>query len=132
MSGAPVGKDKSGARASGPKRAGRFQMPRGGFRSPEGECREQVVRVLGIGDRYARCRQTRAVEEGKYEGGVGTEGGRNKCASCMGGGIRALGGTRRMGSEKTSGGMSGRTRHIGRTQSVRTRVASRRGKSSLC
>ena len=42
-------------------------------------------------------RQTRAVEEGTDEGGVGTEGGRNKRAGCMGGGIRALGGTRRMG-----------------------------------
>jgi len=56
-----------------------------------------VVRVLGIGDGYAGCRQTRAVEEGKDEGGVGTEGGRNKRAGFMGGGIRALGGTRRMG-----------------------------------
>ena len=65
MSGAPVGKDKSGSRASASKGAG--------------------------------CRQTRAVEEGKDEGGVGTEGGRNKRAGCMGGGIRALGGTRRMG-----------------------------------
>ena len=52
-------------------------MPRGGFRSPEGEGRGQVVWVLGIGDGYAGCRQTRAVEEGKDEGGVGTEGGRN-------------------------------------------------------
>ena len=33
----------------------------------------------------------RAVED---EGGVGTEGGRNKGAGCMGGEIRVLGGTR--------------------------------------
>jgi len=72
-------------------------MPRGGFRSPEGEGRWQVVRVLGIGDGYAGCCQTRAVEEGKNEGGVRTEGSRNKRAGCMGGRIRALGGTRRMG-----------------------------------
>ena len=97
MSGAPVGKDKSGSRASASKGPGQFQIPRGGFRSPEGECRGQVVRVLGIGDGYARCRQTRAVEEGKNEACVGTVGGRNKRAGCMGGGIRALGGTRRMG-----------------------------------
>ena len=97
MSGAPVGKDKSGSRASASKGAGQFQMPRGRFRSPEGEGRGQVVRVLGIGDGYPGCRQTRAVEEGKDEGGVGTEGGRNKRAGCMGGGIRVLGGTRRMG-----------------------------------
>ena len=68
-------------------------MPRGGFRSPEGEGRGQVVRVLGIGDGYTGCRQTRAVED---EGGVGTEGGHNKRAGCMGGEIRALGGTRHM------------------------------------
>ena len=97
MSGAPVGKDKSGLRASALKGAGRFQMPRGGFRSPEGEGRGQVVWVLGIGDGYAGCRQTRAVEEGKDEGGVGTEGSHNKGAGCMGGGIRALGGTRGTG-----------------------------------
>ena len=86
MSGAPVGKDKSGSRASTSKGARRFQMPLGGFRSPEGEGRGQVVRVLGIGDGYAGCRQTRAVEEVKDEGAVGTEGGRNKRAACMGGG----------------------------------------------
>ena len=97
MRGAPVGKDKSGSRASASKGAGRFQMPRGGFRSPEGEDRGQVVRVLGIGNGYVGCRQTRAVEEGKDEEGVGTEGGRNKPAGCMRGGIRAVGGTRRMG-----------------------------------
>ena len=39
MSGVPVWKDKSGLRASASKGAGRFQMPRGGFRSPEGEGR---------------------------------------------------------------------------------------------
>ena len=72
-------------------------MPRGGFRSREGEGRGQVVRVLGIGDGYAGCRQTRVVEEGKDEGGVGTEGGRNKRAGCMGGEIKTLGGTRGMG-----------------------------------
>ena len=97
MSGAPVGKDKSGLRASASKGAGRFQIQRGGFRSPEGEGRGQVVRVLGNGDGYAGCRQTRAVEKGKDEGCVGTEGSRNKPAGCMGGGIRVLGGTRRMG-----------------------------------
>jgi len=97
MSGAPVGKDKSGSRASASKGAGRFQMPRGGFRSPEGKGRGHVVQVLGIGDGYAGCHQTRAVEEGQNEGGVWTEGGRNKRAGCMGGEIRALGGTRRMG-----------------------------------
>ena len=53
--------------------------------------------MLGIGDGYARCCLTRAVEERKDEGGVGTEGGRNKGAGCMGGGRRALGGIRRMG-----------------------------------
>ena len=69
MSGAPVGKDKkSGSRTSAPKGAGRFQMPRGGFRSPEGEGRGQVVRVLEIGDGYAGCRQTRAVEEERMRG----------------------------------------------------------------
>ena len=57
----------------------------------------QVVRVVGIGHGYTGCRQTRAVEEGKHVGGVGIKGGRNKRAACMGGGIRALGGTRRMG-----------------------------------
>ena len=72
-------------------------MPGGGFRSPKGERKGQVVRVLGFGDGYAGCRQTRAVEEGKDEGGVGMEGSHNKCAGCMGGGIRAVGGTRRMG-----------------------------------
>jgi len=97
MSGALVGKDKSGSRASASKGAGRFQMPRGGFRSPEGEGRGQVVPVLGIVDGYAGCRQTRAVAERKDEGGVRTEGGHNKRAGSMGGGIRALGGTRRMG-----------------------------------
>jgi len=97
MSGAPVGKDTSGLRAFASKEAGRFQMPLGGFRSPEGEGRGHVVRGLGIGDGYAGCCQTRAVEEGKDEGGVGMEGGRNKRSGCMGGGIRALGGTRRMG-----------------------------------
>ena len=54
MSGVPVGKDKSGSRASASKGDGRFQMPQGGLRSPEGEGRGQVVRVLGIGDGYAR------------------------------------------------------------------------------
>ena len=97
MSGAPVGKDKSGSRASASKGAGRFEIPRGGFRSPKGAGRGQVVRVLGIGDGYAGCRQTRSVEVGKDEGGLGTEAGRNKRAGCMRGGIRALGGTRRMG-----------------------------------
>ena len=97
MSGALVGKDKSGSRASASKGAGRFQMPEGGFRSPEGEGRGQVVRVPGIGDGYAGCRQMRAVEEEKDEGSVGTGGGRNNRAGCMGGGIRALGGTRGMG-----------------------------------
>ena len=97
MSGAPVGIDKSGSRASTLKGAGRFEMPPGGFRSREGEGRGQVVPVRGIGDGYAGCRQTRGVEEGKNEGGVGMEGGRNKRARCMSGGIRALGGTRRMG-----------------------------------
>ena len=52
---------------------------------------------VGIGDGYTECRQTRAVEKGKDEGGVGTEDGRNKRAGCMRGGRRALGGTRRMG-----------------------------------
>ena len=97
MSGAPVGKVQTGSRASMSKGAGRFQMPGGGFRSPAGEGRGQVVRVLGIGDGYSGCRHTRAVEEGKDEGGVGMEGDRTKRAGCMGGGIRALGGTRRMG-----------------------------------
>ena len=96
MSGAPVGKDKSGSWVSAPKGPGRFQMPQGGFRSQEKEGRGQVVRVLGIGDGYTGCRQTRAVEEGKDMGGVGTEDGRNKRPECMGGGIRALGGTRLM------------------------------------
>ena len=72
-------------------------MPRVGFRSPDGEGRAQVVQVLGIGDGYAKCRQTRSVEERKDEGGVRTEGSRNKRAGCMGGEIRALGGARRMG-----------------------------------
>ena len=72
-------------------------MPWGGLRSLDGEGMGQVVRVLGIGNGYAGCCQMRAVEEGKNEGGVGTEGGRNKRAGYMGGGIRALGGTRRMG-----------------------------------
>ena len=71
-------------------------MPRGGFRPPEGAGRVPVVRVLGIGDGYAGCHETRAVEEGKDEGGVRTEGGRNKRAGCMGGRIRVLGGTRHM------------------------------------
>ena len=97
MSGALVGKDKSGSWASAWKGARRFQMPRGGFRSPKGEGSGQVVRVLGIGDGYAGCRQTRAVEEGKDEGGIGMEGGHHKRAGCMREGIRALGGTRRMG-----------------------------------
>jgi len=97
MGGAPVGKDKSGSRASGSKGARRFQMPQGQFRSPEGDGRGQVVRVQGIGDGYAGSRQTRAVEAGTDKGGVGTEGGRNKRAGCMGGGIRALRGTRPMG-----------------------------------
>ena len=97
MSSAPVRRDKSGSRASTSKGAGRIQMPRGGFRSPEGEGRGQVVRVLGIGDSYAGYRQKRPVEEGKDEGGVGTEGGRNKRAECMGVGIWVLGGTRPMG-----------------------------------
>ena len=69
MSGAPVGKDKiRGLRTSAPKGAGGFQKPRGGFRSPEGEGSGQVVRVLGIGDGYAGCRQTRAVEEERMRG----------------------------------------------------------------
>ena len=69
MSGAPVGKDKkSGLRTSALKGGGRFQMPRGGFRSPEGEGRGQVVWVLGIGDGYAGCRQTRVVEEERMRG----------------------------------------------------------------
>ena len=69
MSGAPVGKDKkSGLRTSAPKGAGRFQMPLGGFRSLEREGRGQVVRVLGIGNGYAGCRQTRAVEEERIRG----------------------------------------------------------------
>ena len=72
-------------------------MPWDGFRSPEGESRGQVVQVLGIGNRYTECRQTRSVEERKDEGGVRTEGGRNKCAGCMGEERWALGGTRRMG-----------------------------------
>ena len=72
-------------------------MPRGRFRSLEGEGRGQVVRVLGIRDRYAGCRQMRSVEERKDEWGVRTEGGRNKRTGCMGGEIRALGGARRMG-----------------------------------
>ena len=53
--------------------------------------------MLGSRDGYAGCHQTRAVEKGKNDGGVGTEGCRNKRAQCMGGGIRALGGTWRMG-----------------------------------
>ena len=65
--------------------------------SPEGEGRGQVVRVLRIGDGYAGCCQTRLVEEGKDEGVVGTEGGCNKRAGCMGGERRALQGTWRMG-----------------------------------
>ena len=69
----------------------------------------------GIRDGYAGCCQTRSVEEGKDEGVVGTEGGRNKHAGCMRGERRALGGTRRMGWKQTSGGRSGRTRRIGRT-----------------
>jgi len=96
MCGAPVGKDKSALRAFASKGAGRFQMPLGGLWSPEGEGRGQVVRVLGIRDGYAGCCQTRAVEEGKDEGGVGMEGGRNKRSGFMGGGISVLGGTRRM------------------------------------
>ena len=52
MSGAPVGKEKSGSRASASKGAGRFQMSWGGFRSPQGEGRGQVVRLLEIGDGY--------------------------------------------------------------------------------
>ena len=97
MRGALVGKDKSSSRASTLKGAGPFQMPRGGFRLLEGEDRGQVVRVLGIGDRYTICRQTRAVEKGKDVGGVGTEGGRKKRAKYIAGGLRVLGGTRRMG-----------------------------------
>ena len=53
--------------------------------------------MLGIGDGYAGCRQTRVVEQGEDEGGVGAEGSRNKRAGFMEGGRRALGGTRRMG-----------------------------------
>ena len=69
MSGATVGTDKkSGSSTSAPKGAGQFQMPQGGFRSPEGEGKGQVVRVLGIGDRYAGCRQIRAVEEERMRG----------------------------------------------------------------
>ena len=63
----------------------------------EGEGGGQVVRVLGIGNGYTRCLQMRAVDETKDEGAVGKEGGRNKRAGCMGGGIWALGGTRGMG-----------------------------------
>ena len=81
MSGAPVGKDKSGSSASASKRAGRFQMRRGGFTSPEGEGRGQVLRVLGIEDGYTGCHQTRAVEEGKDEGGSG---GRAAATSALG------------------------------------------------
>ena len=88
--------------------------------------------MLGIGDGYAGCRQMRAVEEGKDEGGIRPEGSRNKRAGCMGGGIRALGGTRRMGWEKPSGGQSGRTGRIGRKHSVRTLVASAGRKSFFC
>ena len=69
MSGALVGKDKKSTwKTSAPKGARRFQMPRGGFRSPEGEGRGHVVRVLGIGDGYAGFRQTRAVEEKRMRG----------------------------------------------------------------
>jgi len=46
---------------------------------------------------YAGCLQTRAVDQKKNEGAVGTVGGCNQRAGCMGGGVRALGGTRRMG-----------------------------------
>ena len=60
--------------------------------------------MLGIGDEYSRCGLTREVDKWKDQGGVGMEGSRNKHNGCMGGGIRALGGTRRMGWEKTSGG----------------------------
>ena len=56
-----------------------------------------MVRVQGIGDLYAGCRQTRSVEERKDEGGVRTEGGRNKRTGYMEGEIRALEGARRMG-----------------------------------
>ena len=97
MSGATVGKEKRGSRESASKGAGRFQIPQGGFKSLEGEGRGPLVRVLGIGDGYAGCRQTRAVEEGKDEGGVRTKGSCNMRAECMVGWIRALGGSRGMG-----------------------------------
>ena len=59
---------KSGSRTSTPKGVRQFQMPGGGFRSPEGQGRGQMVRVLGIGDGYAGCRQTRPVEEERMRG----------------------------------------------------------------
>ena len=72
MSGVRVGQDKkSGTRTSGPKGAGQFQMPRVGYRSPEGEGRGQVVQVLGIGDGYAGCRHMRVVEEERIRGVLG-------------------------------------------------------------
>ena len=89
-------KIKDSGRASAMKGAGQFQMPWGGFRLPEGERQGQVVEVLGIENWHGGCRQTRAVEEGKDEGGVGMEGGRNKRAGCMGGPIRVFGDTRHM------------------------------------
>ena len=88
--------------------------------------------MLGIGDGYAGCCQMRSVEERKDDGVVGREGGRNKCAGCMGGERMALGGTRRMGSKKTSGGRSGPRGRIGQTQPVRTQVASAGRKSIFC
>ena len=72
-----------------------------------------MIWVLGIQDGYAGCRQTCVVEEGKDEGSVGTERGRNTRAGCMGGGRRALGGTKRMGRDKTSSGWSGTRETLG-------------------
>ena len=46
---------------------------------------------------YAGCLQTRAVDLKKDRCAVGMVGGCNKCAGCLGGGVRALGDTRRMG-----------------------------------
>ena len=96
MSGAPVGQDKSGSRASAPKGARYFSMPHGWILVAGGS--RLGAGGLGAGNWgwYAGCHQTRAVEEGKDEGGVGTEGGHNKHAGCMGGEKRALGVTRRM------------------------------------
>jgi len=46
---------------------------------------------------YAGCLQTRAVDQKKDEGTVRTVSGCNQRAGCIGGGVRALGGTRRTG-----------------------------------